>query len=171
MSKMLGIALASMMFVLSQNAQAKQEVLTLQGTGIDGKACEVRVIKDGDTLKSVELRGASKVFEILSENGSGYGPETRISDRGGEEVLQVLQENPDLYTKMQKSDALFSDSVTYTLDTSNLPKVEDELKGIKMVFKIKLSFDGNQLSEVKVGAKAKALWVATLASSLFECAK
>ncbi|WP_295905000.1 hypothetical protein [uncultured Bdellovibrio sp.] len=169
MSKMLGIALASLLFV-SHNAKA-QEVLTLNGTGLNGKACAVKVVKDGDTLKSVELQGASKIFEILSENGGSYGPDTRISDRGGDEILQVLQENPDLYAKMDKSEALFSDSVTYTFDTAKLPKASDELKGIKMVIKIKLSFDNGQLSEVKVGSKAKALWVATLASSLFECTK
>lgn len=169
MKKTLRTTLAILTLSLSANAFAQQEVLTMQGTGLDGNDCEVRIVRDGDTLQSVELSGASQVFEILTENRSGYGPSNYLSPRGGQDVLKVLQGAPKLYSQMTKSEGIFSDSITYSLDTTDI-KAEESLKGLKMLFGIKLSLTNDgRLYEVKAATKAKALWVVPLASSSFEC--
>lgn len=72
--------------LLSSNAFA-DTVQTLNGKGIDGEACSVRIVRDGNTLKSVTLSGASKVFEILSDSGGSTGPRTHISPRGGQDIF------------------------------------------------------------------------------------
>ncbi|MCM2350942.1 MAG: hypothetical protein NDI69_13050 [Bacteriovoracaceae bacterium] len=155
----------------SGSSFAKDEASVLQGRGLDGKACQVRIVEDGEILKSVELKGASKVFEILSENEDGYGPETRVNANGGAEVLSLLQENPVLYREMDLSRSMFSDAVTYSLDSSDLPPTDEAaIKGIKFKVKIKLDYKNGKLSKVNAEFKAKALLV-TLASSAFECSK
>lgn len=158
------------LMISSQFTFAAEEVLLLKGKGLDGKACEVKIIRDGDSLKSVELTGASKIFEILSENEDGYGPETRISPNGGEEVLQLLQDNPALYDEMKITSGIFTNSKTYTLDTSDLPRTDEDLKGIKAKIGLNLKFKGRELSKVSANFKGKVLLV-TIASSTFECSK
>lgn len=160
-----------LMLAASGSSFAKEEIFSMQGRGIDGKACHVRVVSDQEILKSIELKGASKIFEILSENEDGYGPETRISANGGEEVLSLFQKKPDLYREMELSRSMFSDAVTYSLDSSDLPPTDEEtIKGLKFKVKVKLDYKNGKLSKVKVEFKAKALLV-TLASSVFECSK
>lgn len=169
MKNAIKMTLAVLMLGLSSQAFA-QETLTMQGTGLDGNDCEVRIVKDDDTLQSVELNGASQVFEILSETGSGYGTSNYLSPRGGQDVLKLLQGAPKLYSQMNKSEAIFSDTVTYSLDTSDI-QAEEQLKGLKMIFGIELTYANGQLHQVRAATKAKALWVVPLASSSFECYK
>lgn len=170
-SKMFLATCSLVLLAISGSSFAKDEVSVLQGRGLDGKACQVRIVKEGEILKSVELKGASKIFEILSENEDGYGPETRISANGGEEVLSLFQTNPDLYREMDLSRSMFSDAVTYSLDSSDLPPADEEtIKGIKFKVKLKLDYKNGKLSKVNAEFKAKALLV-TLASSAFECSK
>lgn len=164
--------IAFSVLVLSTSfAFAKDGVSDLQGKGLDNKACSVKVSQDRGVLKSVELKGASKVFEILSETNDGYRPTTRIDPRGGEEVLSLFQDNPDLLNELKVSRGTFSDSITYSLDSSDLPvQAEDEIKGIKFKMNLKLNYKNGVLTKVKAEFKAKALLV-TLASSEFECSK
>lgn len=174
MSKLLVFALASLLIFFSINGVAQTDVTepvetaAMTGKGIDGNACAVTAQFQGDELKGVELKGAAKVFEILAENSNSYGPETRIEAQGAEKVLSLLQSNPELFAQMERSEGYFSDTVTYTLDTSTLPSDDEDLGGLKMVFELEFEFDGPTLTEVKATTKAKALLV-TLASSRFYC--
>lgn len=155
--------------LISTTSMAADVVQTMTGRGIDGKACAVKIVRDGNVLKSVTLEGASKVFEILSENGGSYGPKTEIRSRGAGEVLPLGDEALKYFTH---SENIFSNGETFKLDTNDLPRSgENELKGIKMVMQLGLLYDGDQLVSVKAQSKAKALLVATLASSQFTCDK
>lgn len=78
----------------------------------------------------------------------------------------MFKENPDLFELMDVSYGIFSDSITYKFDSSE--HSTEGTGGIKGVVKIKLNFDGNQLSKVEASFKGKAL-IFTLASSEFEC--
>ncbi|QDK36255.1 hypothetical protein [Bdellovibrio sp. NC01] len=170
--KSVKLAIAVVTALMSVKAMAADQVQTLQGRGIDGKACAVTIVRDGNNLKSVKLQGASKVFEILSENGGSYGPKTSINSRGGEEVLQLAEENQALYKYFTHSENIFSNGEVFKLDTNDIPRNgEESLKGIKMVIQLGLDYDGEELVGVKAQSKAKALLVATLASSQFTCQK
>lgn len=161
----------SVLLLISSLSFAKDEVSFLQGRGIDNQACSVKIIQDRDLLKGVELTGASKIFEMLSDTDDGYRPTSRIDPRGGEDVLSILNENPALLKELSVSRGTFTDSITYSLDSSDLPtNGEDELKGIKFKMNLKLIFKNGALTKVKAEFKAKALLV-TLASSEFECSK
>lgn len=162
----------SVLILGSSLSFAKDEVSSLQGLGLDGKGCSVKVLQgERDILKDVELKGASKVFEILSDTPDGYRPTTRIEPRGGEEVLSLFRENPDLLKEMKVSRGTFTDSITYSLDSSDLPVAsEDELKWIQFKINLKLNFKNGILTKVKGEFKAKALLI-TIASSEFECSK
>lgn len=166
------LTILSVLVLGTSMAYSQDEVSELQGRGLDDEACSVRVIQgDRDILKNVELQGASKVFEILSDTPDGYRPTTRIEPRGGEEVLSLFSENPDLLKEMKVSRGTFTDSITYSLDSSDLPaSTDDEIKGIKFKMNLKLTFKNGTLRKVKAEFKAKALLV-TLASSEFECSK
>ena len=166
------LAAVSVLVLGTSLAYGKDKVSELKGKGLDGKDCSVRILQgDRDFLKNVDLQGASKVFEILSDTPDGYRPTSRIDPRGGEEVLSVLNDNPRVIDAVRVSRGTFSDSITYTLDSSDLPpSSEDELKGIKFKLSLKLNYKNNVLTKVKAEFKAKALLV-TLASSEFECSK
>jgi hypothetical protein len=154
-------------FLLLSNMAFAAETQVLKGTGVDGKACSVKIVSDKHEIKSVELTGATEQYEILAETSSGYGPKREISPRGASEIISFLQQSPSLYKELQMSSGVFSDSVSYKLDTSDLPGSED-LGAIKGKVLIKLNYKYNKLSKVHVNFKGKALFV-TLASSTFEC--
>jgi len=150
---------------MTYNASAS-EIYQLKGKGINGKDCMVEVIKDAQTLHSVKLTGASKIFEILADTPDGYRPRTYISENGAPEVISLLTDNPELFQRMSVSYATFGNSITYKLDSSDISS--EDTGGIKGIIKIKLSFKGNQLSKVDASFKGRA-FVFTLASSEFEC--
>lgn len=154
-------------FLLLSNMAFAAETYTLKGTGVDGKACSVKIVTDKHELKSVDLSGATEQYEILAETENGYRPKRSISERGASEIISFIQKNPSLYKELEMSSGVFTDSISYKLDTSNLPRNE-ELGGIKAKVLIKLNFKNNKLSKVHVNFKGKALFV-TLASSTFEC--
>lgn len=151
---------------LSLGASAATQ--TLQGTGIDGKPCSVQIERQETVLQSVKLDGASKVFEILSETGTGYGPQTRIAPRGASEIISPVD---SILGKFKHAENFFSNGETFSLDTSDLPRSEEELGGIKMTIELELSYSGDELVRVSATSRAKALLVATLASSKFICEK
>lgn len=160
--------LLSLSLIAFSQISFAEEILTLNGKGLGDHPCSVQITRDGNILKSVELKGSSEVFEILSETSNGYRPTRSIHPQGAYEVLSLLQDNPALYQEMQSSNGIFTDSVTYTLDTSDLPSRGEDLGPIKAKVKIQLTFKGRELDKVKAEFKAKALLV-TLASSKFEC--
>ena len=156
------VALASLKVV------AAEQIQSLEGTGIDNQSCSVEISRDGDQLKSVSFKGAAQVFEILAERGSGYGPQREIRPRGGEEVIP---EGADLFPYFQHSNNLFSDGGTFTLDTNDMPRTAESMGGLKMQISIELKYERGELVSVTATNKAKALLVATLASSKFTCEK
>lgn len=155
--------------LVSFNAFAKETTQTLNGTGIDGKPCSVSIVRNGEKLKEVTLKGASEVFEILAEKEGGVGPQTQINSRGGEEILQIVQENKDLYKYFTYSNAIFSDTEEFSLDTNDIENKEKI--PFKMVAAVRLSYNDGVLSEVKAASKMKTLGIVTLASSKFVCTK
>lgn len=152
---------------LAVSAFAANEVQTLKGTGIDGQACEVKITRDGNKLKNIEMTGASEVFEIIAENGSSYGPKTSIRPRGGSETIMAKD---SLLPYFQHSENFFSEGETFTVDTSDLPKNDDEESfPFKVTVKIALSYENNALVSVNVVNKAKAAVIIPMASSKFTC--
>lgn len=155
-------------FLLLSNVALAKDTYVLKGTGIDGKACSVKIVSERDELLSVELTGATEQFEILAETRDGYRPKTSITSNGASEIISFLQDSPSLYKEMEISRGIFRDSITYKLDTSDLPGTREETGGIKAKIQIKLDFKYNKLSKAYVNFKGKAMFV-TLASSTFEC--
>lgn len=155
-------------FLLLSNVALANETYVLKGKGVDGKACSVRIVSDKHEIKSIDLNGATEQYEILAETESGYKPKRSISERGGSEIISFLQKNPSLYKELQTSSGVFTDSMSYKLDTSDLPRTSEDLGGIKAKVLIKLNFQNKKLSKVHVNFKGKALFI-TLASSTFEC--
>lgn len=154
--------------LLSFQAYAADMKQVLQGIGIDGKACSVEVTREGNKLKNVVLRGATKVFEIIAEKEDGVGPSTYINSYGGEELFP-FGDQKEVFGEFTYSQGLFSDSETFEIDTSDLNM--NDLKGLKMVGVVQLNYEDGQVTEVKAGAKFKGLAIVTLASSQFICTK
>ncbi|MDG0814758.1 hypothetical protein [Bdellovibrio svalbardensis] len=157
--------------LFSLKGVAAEQTQVMKGIGIDGKACAVKIVREGDLLKSVILEGASQVFEIIAEKSDGYGPRTEIREKGGGEVLGIAEESKGMYSYFTHSENIFSNGETFKLDTNDLPQTGESLKGLKMIIQIGLRYDGNELVSVKAQNKAKALLVATLASAQFTCQK
>lgn len=152
----------------SLSSMAAEQTQVLAGAGIDGNPCSIQVTRDGNQLKNASIKGAAEVFEILAEKGSGYGPRREIRSHGGEEIVPDAAE---MYQYFRHSENLFSDGETFKLDTSDVPQSEESLGPLKMQVSIELRYDQGQLVSATVINKAKALLVATLASSKFTCQK
>ncbi|KHD87787.1 MAG: hypothetical protein OM95_12285 [Bdellovibrio sp. ArHS] len=172
--KLLKTAITTLTVLASLESIAAPQVQTLKGRGIDGTPCSVTIVRDGDTLKSVQLQGSAKVFEILAENGSSIGPDSDIQAYGGAEIFRVNEENKNTYAFFSHSENLFSNGEVFKFNSKDMPASttgEDALKGVNMVVQLGLDYDGDELVRVKAQNKIKALWVATLASSQFTCQK
>lgn len=154
-------------------AMAEVTTLSLTGKGVDGNPCEVRIEKDGDSFKKIELKGATKVWEIISENKDGYGPDTHIASHGADDLTGMLSYMaPHLKAKKMGFVTLKD---TYVVSTKDFPKkadapAEDDLGPISMTITVSLDIDKEDatLKSAKVTSKAKA-YVVPLANSEFTC--
>jgi hypothetical protein len=146
-------------------------IQSLEGFGLDDKPCSAVIVRDGNTLISVQLKGSAEIFQILSENGSSYGPKTYIDPRGAEEVFSITGHGNDhLYRYFRFSENLFSNGETFKLNTDDLQKTTGkELKGIKVLIQLSLDYDEDKVVRVTAQSKAKALMFATLGSVEFIC--
>lgn len=156
--------------LLSQYAFANS-LQAMDGIGLDNKPCTVRIIRDGKLLKSVQLKGAAEIFQILAERGSSYGPETVIDSWGAEEVFAITNHGNDhVYQYFTHSENMFSNGEVFKLNTDDIPKNSEKgLKGVKLLLELSLDYDGEELVNVTATSKAKALIFATLGSAKFKC--
>jgi len=160
---LLGLALATGAFATSQE---------FSGTGIDGQPCQVKVDRDGTTIKSIELTGATKTFEILSENGSEYGPSTEIDANGAVKMLDLLHDNPHMFSYMKVTKMFLQKGEVVNFNTNDVPRLnEDDNSGwFNMTFSMNLYYDKEgRIKEVKANSKMKTAAIFTLASQRFTC--
>lgn len=158
--------LSALTVCFALNLLAAEKVQVLEGAGIDNQFCRVEITRDGNKLKDIKLQGAAEVWEIMAENEDGYGPRRHINSHGGEEIIL---KGPGIFENFKHSENFFSDGEVFSLDTSDVVTAEDGTGGLKMVIKVSLNYENGKLASVQVTNKARALYVATVASSKFSC--
>lgn len=165
MKSFLGLVASLLVFSVSASAAT----LALQGKGIDGKACSVRLDLEDGKFTKLGVTGSTKMFEILSDTGKGYLPTSRIATYGGRDLTDLMQ---DMVTYFKPQKGLLARANTYVLDTNDIPQNgnQPELKMLKMRVVMTLGYDKTtqQLKSVSIVQKMKASLV-TLASSDFVC--
>lgn len=148
---------------------ASAATLALQGKGIDGKACSVRLDLEAGVFTKLDVTGSTRIFEIISETEKGYLPASRIATYGGSDLTEMMQDMVN-YFKPQKG--LLARANTYVLDTNDIPQNGDQpkLKMLKIRAVMTLGFDKTtqQLKSVRIAHKMKASLI-TVASSDFVC--
>lgn len=160
--------LSALTVCFALNSLAAEKIQVLEGTGIDNNSCRVEITRDGNKLKNIQIQGAAEVWEIMAENNDGYGPRRHINPNGGEEVIL---KSPGIFKHFSHSENFFSDGEVFSLDTNDIVSTEDGTGGLKMLIKVALNYENGELVSVQVTNKAKALYVATIASSKFSCEK
>lgn len=157
-------------FSLAASLYAQTEIQEFKGQSISNNECSLKIERDGDVLKSVELKGATKDFEIMSE--SGFFRKS-INEYGGSDLMNF--DSPDFYSLFKFEKSLFGHKEVFTFNSKDLKKKddsdnnEDELKYFSMKFKMEISYNSHhEISRVEVKSKAKAVGI-PLASREFIC--
>lgn len=108
---------------------------------------------------AVDTDGPSERWEIISDTGSGYGPQTSIVMNRGDEILSDTETFAKLGFK--KTNKFFTDG--YELKSNN--KIEGLLRA---VYHLDFSFKMGRLESFKKTTKFKASLV-SLTTDKFEC--
>jgi hypothetical protein len=165
---LLSILIGTMSFSSSQAA----ETLKMTGVGLDGRPCSVEIMKDGDLFRDLKVTGSARVFEILSDRGTSYGPRREILTNSAEKAFGILYDEPTLIQYATRSENWFSEGETYVLTSDDMPiRSEETLGGFSMKIQLELNYSQGQLDSVKSTAAFKVLTIAPVATATFTCEK
>lgn len=151
------------------HAQIVYETEEMTGVGLNGKACSVSITREGYLLKNVILKGASKTYEILSENDDGYGPSTTTGDVGTVEIFENFNAKPNTYQYFTHDKFSWSNGEGFYM---NAKKLADSDLPAGMNMKVSLELwrdDSDKITYVKALSKGKMAWLLTVASEEFIC--
>ena len=64
----------ALLISFSSVLMAKVETQQFMGRGLDGDKCSVKILRDGNQLLGLELRGAKKIFDSIDDELNENGP-------------------------------------------------------------------------------------------------
>jgi hypothetical protein len=157
----------SIVFVLSIIASLKAvadvRTQTFKGTGIDGTACEVEVLREGTKLQNIKLNGHIVTYDAVAEAGSPYHGNKEVS-LDANQIFAFAEDNQDLYKSFRYSRSLRPKMETFYFTGTATDG------DVKMLASLSLKYGANyKLEKVEATSKVNALSTLTLKSQKFSC--